>query len=131
MILKIRSRVDDKPKALSLLYPKTVFGGEHDSTLNDNTISTITRSTTEVNLSFFGAALRKSKSAKDLEKYIDICNVVLMFCDLPHSSVAAERQFMLLCNIKTKFRNCLPMQTTGCLMRFKEILWRFGTSIDS
>lgn len=63
--------------------------------------------TTEANPSEFWATLRKIKDAKGKEKYKDLCDFMLTLCGLPHSSAAAERQFSILSNIKTKLRNRL------------------------
>jgi len=54
---------------------------------------------------------------------------ILNLCALLHSSAAAERQFSVLSNIKTKLRNSLLLDTIDSLMHAKQLVSRTSGTV--
>ena len=65
--------------------------------------------------------LLNMKDAHGKPQFKELSLFILNLCALPHSSAAAERQFSVLSNIKTKLRNSPLLNTIDSLMHAKFI----------
>ena len=85
----------------------------------DTTIRTMG---TEMSPSIFWKTLMNTKDAQGKPQFEELSLFMLNLCTLPHFSAAAERQFPVLSNIKTKLRNSLILDTTDSLMHAKQLV---------
>ena len=86
---------------------------------------------TEMSPSIFWKTLLNTKNAQGKPQFEELSLFILNLCALPHSSAAAERQFPVLSNIKTKLRNSLLLDTIDSLMHAKQLVSRTsGTMHD-
>ena len=77
----------------------------------DNIIRTIRTMGAEMSPSIFCKTLLNTKDIEASHSSKSCSFFMLNLCALPHSSAAAERQFSVLSNIKTKLRNSLLLDT--------------------
>ena len=79
---------------------------------------------TEMCPSIFWKTLLSTKDAQGKPQLKELSLCMLNLCALPHSSAAAEHQFSVLSNIKTKLRNSLLLDTIDSLMHAKQLVSR-------
>ena len=79
---------------------------------------------TEMSPSIFWKTLLNTKDAQGKPQFEELSLFMLNLCALPHSSAAAERQFSVLSNIKTKLRNSLLLDTIDSPMQAKHLVSR-------
>ena len=79
---------------------------------------------TEMSPSIFWKTLLNTKNAQGKPQFEELSLFILNLCALPHSSAAAERQFPVLSNIKTKLRNSLLLDTIDSPMHAKQLVSR-------
>ena len=81
--------------------------------------------------SIFWKTLLNAKDVQGKPQFEELSLFMLNLCTLLHSSAAAERQFSVLSNIKTKLRNSLLLDTKDSLMHAKQLVSRTsGTMRD-
>ena len=77
----------------------------------------------------FWKTLLNTKDAQGKPQFEELSLFILNLCAVPHSSAAAERQFSVLSNIKTKLRNSLLLDTVDSLMHGKQTVSRTSGTV--
>ena len=84
---------------------------------------------TEKSPLIFWKTLLNAEDAQGKPQFEELSLFMLNLCAVPHSSAAAERQFSVLSNIKTKLRNSLLLDTIDSLIHAKQMVSRTSGTV--